>query len=160
MTQTEQVTMPSAPEPHPVLRELDVLEGEWRLEGRDLTSGEPFTGTVWRRWLPGGFFLEQQTCMDGQQPEGNEYIGYDSAAGSLRSMLFSGEGPGPFCSYALEYFWDIDGDRLTIWHGYRNSPAAFTGTIDRAAGVVRGRWEWPGGGYEVTAERQGPPRAA
>ena len=77
---------PSAPEPHPKLRDLDVLEGEWRLEGRD-SSGEPFTGTVRRRWSAGRFFLEQQMRIDGQQHEGTEYIGYDFAAESLRSML-------------------------------------------------------------------------
>ena len=66
-----------------------MLEGEWRLEGRD-SSGAPFTGTVRRRWLPGRFFLEQQMRIDGQQHEGTEYIGYDFAAESLRSMCFSG----------------------------------------------------------------------
>jgi hypothetical protein len=154
MTVTEQQpVMPTTPTPHPKLRDLDVLVGDWRLEGRDLVSGEPFSGSMRRRWLPGGFFLEQQMIVDGEQPEGSEYIGYDSAAASLRSMLFSGEGPGPFCPFALEYFWDITGDRLTIWHGYKDSPAKFTGTIDSVAGVVHGRWEWPGGGYEATATR-------
>jgi hypothetical protein len=153
VSEHEQPAMPpSAPEPHPKLRDLDVLEGEWRLEGRD-SSGEQFTGTVRRRWLPGRFFLEQQMRIDGQQHDGTEYIGYDFAAESLRSMFFSNEGPGPFCSFALEYFWEITGDQLTIWHGYKNSPAKFTGTIDRDAGVVHGHWEWPGGGYEATATR-------
>ena len=66
-------------------------------------------------------------------------------------MYSSDEGPGPFCSFALEYIWQIDGDGLTIWHGCRESPARFTGRIDRDAGTVGGRWEWPGGGYEATA---------
>jgi hypothetical protein len=38
--------------------------------------------------------------IDGQQPERTEY---DFAAESLRSMLFFDEGPGPFCSFALEW---------------------------------------------------------
>ena len=136
-----------------MLRLLDVLEGTWRLEGRDASSGETFTGTVIRRWLPGGFFLTQQTQMDGEQHEGTEYIGYDFAAKSLRSMLFSNEGPGPFCSFALEYIWEIDGDELTIWHGAKDSAAKFTGAIDRDARTVSGRWEWPGGGYEAVTTR-------
>ncbi|CCH74930.1 conserved hypothetical protein [Nostocoides australiense Ben110] len=143
---------PIPPTPHPTLRELDILEGEWRLEGRD-SSGQPFTGSVTRRWLDGGFFLTQETRMDGQPHDGIEYIGYDSATGMLRSMLFSAEGPGPFCPFALEYFWQVEGDNLTIWHGEKGSPALFTGTIDRNAATVQGAWEWPGGGYQVDATR-------
>ena len=148
---TEPMAPPEAPEPHPRLRDLDVLAGTWRLEGRDLTSGETFTGTVTREWLPGGYFMIQKTATDGHPQDGTEYIGHDSASDSLRSMLFSREGPGPFCPFALEYFWSIAGDELTIWHGYRDSPARFTGTIDRQARTVSGAWEWPGGGYAATA---------
>lgn len=149
---------PRAPDPHPKLRELDVLAGTWRLEGRDLAGGAPFAGTVTRRWLPGGYFLVQEMRMDGEERhEGAEYIGYDHARETLRSMFFSDEGPGPFCSFALDYVWQVERDRLTIWHGFKGSPARFAGTIDRAGGVVTGRWEWPGGGYEATATRQPEP---
>lgn len=144
---------PQAPTPHPRLRDLDVLEGTWRLEGQDAAGGEPFTGTVTRRWLPGGFFMTQETRTDGRPEDGTEYIGYDAATGSLRSLLFSSEGPGPFCPFALEYFWQVHGDELTIWHGYQDSPARFTGVIDRDERTVRGAWQWPGGGYEVLAVR-------
>lgn len=144
---------PQAPGPHARLRDLDALEGTWRMEGSDAASGEPFTGTTTRRWLPGGFFMTQQTSVDGRPADGTEYIGYDFATGSLRSMLFSSEGPGPFCPYALEYVWSIEGDDLTIWHGFRDSPAKFVGTIDRDTRTIRGAWEWPGGGYTVTARR-------
>ena len=145
MTETEhtdQASGPRTPQLHPKLRELDVLEGTWRLEGHDLDGSSPFTGRVTRRWLPGGHFLVQEMRIDGDEHEGAEYIGWDHAQGTLRSMYFSGEGPGPFCSFALEYVWRIDGDDLTIWHGYRDSPARFTGRIDRDAGTVAGRWEW------------------
>jgi hypothetical protein len=150
---TDQKSGPSAPRPHPKLRELDVLEGTWRLEGHDLDGSSPFTGTVTRRWLPGGHFLVQEMRIDGDEHEGAEYIGYDHAQQTLRSMFFSNEGPGPFCSFALEYFWQIEGDDLTIWHGSKDSPARFSGTIDRNAGTIEGRWEWPGGGYQATATR-------
>lgn len=150
---TPTMAPPQAPEPHPRLRDLDVLEGSWRLEGRDPASGETFTGTVTREWLPGGFFMVQRTETDGHPQDGMEYIGYDSAGESLRSMLFSSEGPGPFCPFALEYFWEIAGDELTIWHGFRDSPAKFAGVIGREARTVSGAWEWPGGGYEAIATR-------
>src|SRR5215203_3445656 len=88
---------PEAPAPHPKLRDLDVLEGTWRLVGCDLDGANEFTGTLTRRWLRGGHFLVQEMSVDGQQHEGREYIGYDRARGCLRSMLFGDEGPGPFC---------------------------------------------------------------
>ena len=144
---------PQAPAPHPRLRDLDVLKGTWRLQGSDLDGANEFTGTVTRRWLPGGHFLVQEMSVDGQHHAGTEYIGYDHARKSLRSMLFSDEGPGPFCSFALEYYWRIDGDNLTIWHGEEGSPARFIGTIHRSSGVIDGRWEWPGGGYRATSTR-------
>src|SRR3712207_536761 len=157
MTETDhpdQASGPSAPGPHPRLRELDVLAGTWRLEGHDLDGSSPFPGTVTRRWLPGGHFLVQEMRIDGDEDHGGaEYIGYDHAQQTLRSMFFSNEGPGPFCSFALEYFWEIEDDGLTIRHGAKDSPARFRGTIDRTAGTVRGRWEWPGGGYEATETR-------
>lgn len=149
-------TGPSAPAPHSALRELDVLEGTWRLETRDLTGGTAAVGTITRRWLPGGHFLVQEMTMDGQERGGTEYIGYDHAQQTLRSMLFGSDGPGPFCPYALEYIWQVEGDALTVWHGAKGSPARFTGTIDRAAGTVVGRWEWPGGGYQATETRYEP----
>ena len=150
---------PQAPAPHPMLRNLDVLEGTWQLEGSDLNGASPSVGTLSRRWLPGGHFLVQEMSVDGQTHPGIEYIGYDHVRGSLRSLLFSDEGPGPFCSFALEYFWQIEGDGLIIWHGEEGSPARFSGTIDRARGVVEGQWEWPGGGYRATSTRVEPPAA-
>lgn len=112
-----------------------------------------------RRWLPGRHYLVQEMSLDGQTHAGTEYIGYDHVRGSVRSMLFSDEGPGPFCSFALEYYWHIDGDALTIWHGEEGSPARFIGTINRTANVVDGRWEWPGGGYRAISTRVEPPPA-
>jgi hypothetical protein len=156
MTEAEGAAMgaPTAPQRHHRLRELDVLEGTWRITGHDLDGGSPFTGTMTRRWLPGGYFLVQEMSLDGEDATGTEYIGYDYTQDALRSMLFSPEGPGPFCSFALEYVWQIEGDALTIWHGERGSPARFTGHIHRDAGVIEGQWEWPGGGYHATAARQ------
>jgi hypothetical protein len=130
---------PTAPQPHPRLHELEVLVGTWDLIGHDLDGGSAFTGIVTRRWLPGGYFLVQEMRIDDEDSAGAEYIGYDYAQDSLRSMFFSTEGPGPFCSFALEYVWQIDDDTLTIWHGERDSPARFTGHIDRGAGIIDGQ---------------------
>lgn len=156
MTQdTNELAGPRTPDPHEQLHHLDVLVGAWSLEGCDLDGSSPFTGTTTRRWMPGSHFLIQEMQTESQEHQSIEYIGYDHQRGEIRSMLFGEEGPGPFCSFALEYVWDLDGDHLTIWHGDRGSPAYFTGEIDQAGGIVAGRWEWPGGGYLATATRLG-----
>ncbi len=162
----DQASGPRAPQPHPRLRELDVLEGTWRLEGHDLDGSSPFTGTVTRRWLPGGHFLLQQTTMEGDEHEGAEYIGYDHAQQVLRSMFFSNEGPGPFCPFALEYVWQVQGDDLTIWHGFRRLPGALQrqdrpprGDDRGALGVARRRLPRhrdPPRGPRVTAPWRAP----
>src|SRR5688500_2523324 len=89
----------AAGRPAPAVAGSRRVEGTWHLEGEDLTTGDRFTGTITREWLPGGHFLVQRTETDGHPQVGAEYIGYDTAAGSLRSMLFSDEGPGPFCPF-------------------------------------------------------------
>jgi hypothetical protein len=87
MSESEPSAPPAAPEPYPRLRDLDVLVGTWRVEGRDVVSGEAWTETVTRRWLPGGYCLQQQMRREGvDDEEGGEYIGYDSVADGLRSM--------------------------------------------------------------------------
>ena len=139
--------------PHPMLRQLAVLEGDWLLEGSDLDGANASDGTLTRRWLPGGHFLVQEMAIDGHGDGAVEYIGYDRASEGLRSTLFGNEGPGPFCSFALEYFWRFDGERLTIWHGSIGSPARFTGTMNADCTTLDGCWEWPGGGYRALSRR-------
>lgn len=151
----EEVAPPRAPQRHESLDALDVLVGDWRVEGRDLDGGSPSSSSLTRRWMPGGHFLIQETRSEAEAHPSVEYIGYDHARHEIRSMLFGAEGPGPFCSFALEYVWDLDDGRLTIWHGDRGSPARFVGDVDGLAGTVTGRWEWPGGGYLATATRVG-----
>jgi hypothetical protein len=125
--------------------------GDKRPEQR--TPDKEFTGRKTRKWLSGGFFLVQRMQMAGEGPsDAAEYIGYDSSDGTLRSMLFGAGGPGPFCHFALDYVWEVDGTQLTIWHGWVGSPAFFTGEID-PEGVITGRWEWPDGGDEAIARR-------
>ena len=96
----------------------------------------------------------ERACPTRAANSGARYIRTSPVqAETLRSMLFSDEGPGPFCPFALEYIWEISDDRLTIWHGFKDSPAKFAGTIDRTARTIRGSWEWPGGGYEAVTTR-------
>ncbi len=147
--------LPPVPAPHPLLDSLRAMVGTWHLESRDLTSGAESSATLTREIMDGGYYLVERVDAGTGSP-GLQFVGYDPAAGNLRGTYYSSDGPGPFGGIALEYVWEVDGDRLTIWHGWRDSPARFAGTIDRDAGTVSGAWAWPGGGYEATSTRIDP----
>jgi hypothetical protein len=142
-------------EPNPALGQLDFLVGEWRLEGRDDTSGGRISGRLRFEWMDGGFYLVQHVDIDyaGRPVRGVEYIGHQASSGSLRSYFFNNEGPGPFGAVAIEYVYEPAHDALTIWGGDVGSPAHFRGRVSEDRSTITGRWQWPGGGYAATMRR-------
>jgi hypothetical protein len=157
--QSEDNSSASVPqaEPSPDLGRLDCLVGEWRLEGRDDTSGGEIKGRLRFDWMDGGFYLVQHVDIDyaGRAVRGVEYIGHQASSGRLRSYFFSNEGPGPFGDVAIEYVYEPEEDALTIWGGEVGSPAHFQGRLSEDRSAITGRWEWPGGGYAATMRRSG-----
>lgn len=144
-------------QPHPSLRALDVLVGTWRVSGGEPGSEEEISGESTYEWMEGGFYLRQHVDMihGGRPISGTEYIGYDPAAGNLRSYFFGNTGPGPFGGVALEYVYEITDETITIWGGEVGSPAAYRARFSNDRNVFAGAWEWPGGGYEATSTRVG-----
>ncbi len=138
-----------ASEPHPALKQLDVLLGTWNVNGPDVD------GTVAFERMEGGFYVVQRVDLDhaGNHVKGVEYIGYDPSNGTLRSYFFGNQAPGPFAKVALECVWEVGDDTLTIWGGEVGSPAAYKGRFGDDRNTVTGRWEWPGGGYESNMTR-------
>jgi hypothetical protein len=145
---SEQATL-SLPEPSAELRELgERLIGRWRVSG----GAE---GEVDYEWLDGGYFLVQRVELrqHGMQVRGIEIIGNERPFGSppnaeLRSRFYDNHGN------TLDYVYELEDDRLTIWGGVKGSPAYYQGTFDD--GQLSGAWVYPGGGgYESTAERIG-----
>jgi len=47
----------------------------------------------------------------------------------------------------------VAGNVLTIWFGERGSPAFFRGEFSEDGSECRGRWTYPGGGYESNMTR-------
>ena len=139
-------------QPNPALKSLKVMVDTWDLKGRDSGTDGEIRGQVAFEWMEGGFYLVQRVDIDfvGRRITGTEYIGYDESNKVLKSYFFSNTGPGPFGSVTLEYVWDIGDDALTIWGGFVGSPANFKGKFSDDHNTITGRWEWPGGGYEVT----------
>jgi hypothetical protein len=126
------------------LRTLDRLVGTWSLSGPDGLTGEVRYG-----WMDGGNWLVQSVDLhgSGEPTRGVEYVGWDEAAGALRSHFFGAGGEH------LEYTYRIEGDLLTIWFGGSDSPARFEGRFSADGTVNDGAWQWPGGGYASTMTR-------
>jgi hypothetical protein len=145
------------PEPNAALKSLDVMVGVWDLEGQEAGSNREITGRLRFEWMEGGFYLIQHVDVDyaDRKVNGIEYVGYDDRSDKLRSYFFSNEGPGPFGGVAIEYVWEIDDGKLTIWGGEVGSPANFKATFSDDRNTISGRWEWPGGGYSATLTRAG-----
>jgi hypothetical protein len=129
-------------QPHPELRQLDRMVGEWRASGG-------FHGVVAFEWMEGGFFLIQHVDAhgSGDQIKGTEYIGYDEDTQTLRSHYMDTRGAN------FTYTWQLDGDTIRIWFGEKDSDSYFKGRFAEDGESYAGAWHWPGGGYEATLTR-------
>jgi len=143
MTDTSGTRQPDA-----ALRALDRLVGSWRISG-------DATGTVTYRWMEGGFFLVQEGELElyGHHNKFTEIIGRERPFGGepstdIKSRNYTAEGD------TLDYVYELDGDRLTIWGGHRGSDSHYTGTFSADGNTLSGAWSWPGGGYKATSTRQ------
>ena len=128
---------------------LDRLVGEWTVTG----SAE---GIIRYEWMPGRFFLLQHVELEqfGQTITGLEVIGQlhpfgEPAGTDVVSRFYDSMGN------TLDYVYELEGDKLTIWAGTKESPAYFTGTFSDDDRVLDGAWVYPGdGGYPSTMTRR------
>jgi hypothetical protein len=113
-------------------------------------------GTVTYEWMEGGFFLIQHVNLHqqgGEQTKGMEIIGHLNAYGEepspdIHSRYYGSSGD------TLDYVYEVEGDKLTIWFGKRGSPAYYQGTFSSDNTTLTGAWHYPGGGgYEANATR-------
>ena len=141
--QTAHTELP--PMPNAALRCLDVLVGTWDVSGRGDRTNEAIHGQAIFAWMEGGFFLIQQVDLiqAGADIKAIEYIGYDAPSKSLRSHYFDNTGN------IFENVWEVIDQTLTIWAGQIGASASFKSKISDDASSIMGRWEWPGGGYEL-----------
>jgi hypothetical protein len=136
------------PEPTAALKALDRLVGTW-----NVTGGAE--GTVTYEWMEGGFFLLQHVdlAQDGGRTRGLEIIGnlrplFEPVSEHVVSRYYDNHGA------TLDYVYELEGDKLTIWAGAKGSPAYFEGTFDESGDAMVGAWTYPGGGgYESTMTR-------
>jgi Protein of unknown function (DUF1579) len=126
------------PTPDPALKQLDGFVGTWSMEGNLVGSTEKnIRGRATYRWLPGGFFLEQNIELDfmGMPIHSLELIGYDPETGTFPSTVYSNMSPTP-----LPYRWTIDGDSVTISVSYGPLDATFTGAFGEDGQTFGGGW--------------------
>ncbi len=148
-TEVQTSAPPELPKPNPALKPLDVMVGTWDLRGRETGPEGEITGRATFEWLEGGYFLVQRFDIDyiGDKIKGLEVIGYDPTKGGLASDIFDNMGNH------LEYTYEVGDDTITIWAGPKGTETYFRGEFGPGRDSYKGRWVWPGGGYDVTATR-------
>lgn len=139
---------PQVPTPDPALLRLDRFVGTWTMEGHLVGSDETtIKGQATYRWLPGGFFLEQDVDLDfmGLEIQSHELIGYDPATGTFPSTVYSNLSPTP-----LPYRWEVEGETVKISVSYPPLNATFTGRFEDDGQTFSGGWR-PNPGADETA---------
>ncbi|HSX17013.1 MAG TPA: hypothetical protein VLH86_02830 [Patescibacteria group bacterium] len=130
--------------PHPALKKLEVLLGEWKNEG-----GAPGASTY--KYALGGHYITQEfetETPSGRKLSGIEYITWDEDTQTLRSHLMADDGS----NFTYTYQIDDDGTHW-IWFGDKASENFFKGVISEDGATITGRWQWPGGGFDVVSRR-------
>lgn len=130
--------------PHPALMRLAHLVGSWRNDGA-------VPGTSTYRMGLGGHYLIQEfrtTTPRGRKLTGIEYVTWDEDTQTLRSHLMADDGS----NFSYTHQVDEDGTHWT-WFGDKGSANFFKGRLSEDGKTIEGRWQWPGGGFDVTSTR-------
>lgn len=135
------------PEPNPDLRTLHCLIGTWKLSGDT-------SGTVDYKLLEGGFFLLQHFDIHlyGKHIKGVEVIGHTQLFGQEPGKDIYARAYDNFGN-SLDYVYEVLDDTLTIWGGYKGSPAYFKGEFSKDGKTIDGEWVYPNGKFKSTMEK-------
>jgi Protein of unknown function (DUF1579) len=116
---SEELTEFGVAPPHPELKRLEPLLGNWKAENRTLESvlgpGVPVSSTEAFHWLEGGYFLVQEyetTFGDEPTQTGVNYWFHDAEADRFRIIFFSNN--GPFSEEGNRYEGRVADGRLTF----------------------------------------------
>lgn len=116
------------------LRDLEVLVGAWRIEGRS-TGSPPISigGRTDTRWSRDGRTLEQRTLLvvDRKEIPAIEIIRFDPATQTFPAVVYTDGSTEP-----QQCAWRISGDRLV----HSVPEATFRGHLSADRRAIRGRW--------------------
>ncbi|MFY9905540.1 MAG: hypothetical protein WBX02_00945 [Terriglobales bacterium] len=126
----------------------DALAGTWKL-----SSG--IEGVIRYEWTEGGRFLIQHVDLMafGRRIKGIEIIGNLHRIGEQPSEDVWTRFYSFLDGLTLDYVYELRGKELTIWFMKKNSDNRFVGTFSDDGRSYAGAWAWPGGGYELMANR-------
>jgi hypothetical protein len=126
----------------------EALVGTWKLSG----GAE---GTIRYEWTEGGRFLIQHVDLKvfGRQIKGIEVIGHLHRVGEQPSEDVWTRFYSFLDGLTLDYVYELNGKKWTIWFMKKNSDNHFIGTFSDDGQSYSGAWAWPGGGYKVTGKR-------
>jgi hypothetical protein len=129
----------------------DLLVGTWKLTG----GAE---GEIKFEWMDGGFFLIQHfdlLMFHGGRVKGVEVIGHLHRVGEKPSKEIWTRVYSALDGLTLDYVYELEGRKLTIWFVKKLSNNRYVGTFSDDGNSFHGAWAWPGGGYQVTGTRVG-----
>jgi hypothetical protein len=130
--------------PNPAMERLRHLVGNWKNEGA-------VPGMSTYRMGLGGHYLIQEfgtTTPRGRTLTGIEYVTWDEDTQTLRSHLMADDGSN--FTYTRQV--DDDGTHWT-WFGDKGSDNFFKGQLSDDGRTITGRWQWPGGGFDVVSRK-------
>lgn len=152
-TTNEQDQVPSAQqggpadvpaERHSSLDRLDVLVGQWEMEGSFEAGffgpGSPAMtsrgGTTTFQWLEGRFFLTQRFVMDNPAaPSGLAIIGMGTEPETFTQHYYDSRGVSRL------YQMSLDGGVWRVWHGAPGFWQRYTGHVSEDHSTIAGAWE-------------------
>lgn len=141
------------------LRPFARFIGNWKLTHRDLNTKEEWGGHDTFAWLPGGRFLafhhhednnDSTNGIDGVMIIGNE-MGWEETEPDKEIVGHWFESSS---GHHYKYIWEVDGDNVQFWLISKQSGMSFKGAFSEDGNTITGAWTWPGGGYDLTMQRE------
>jgi hypothetical protein len=131
-----------------VLKKLEPLVGEWRLEAKP-PGGEPWPGEgrTTFEWHDSGAHLIERWAVDmPEAPDGVAIIGCDAANGTYYQLYSDDRG------VCRVYEMSIDDNEWRLWREGEPFPQRFTGRFEDGGSRVVGRWEKAEDGTNYTTD--------
>jgi len=135
---------PRSPELNAALKNLEVLIGEWNLEGTwPLDPSARLRGQASFQWIEGGAFMLYHSHLDRPEfPSTTAIIGPDDVAGTCSMLYFDSRGVSRIYEMSLnEGIWKL-------WRNWPGFSQRFIGRFSEDHNTIASRWEKSTNGLE------------